>query len=268
MKWDLVVAANDDPVLSTCLLASEGIGSAGQVIVQRGFASASQAYNDGLAKAGADIVVFAHQDVYLPEGWDQCLARAIDLLETSDPDWSVAGVFGIATDGKPKGNVYCAGLQRVIGKPLAEPVETHSLDEIVLILRREARLRFDDSLPGFHFYGTDICERARAAGSRCYVLPLFCVHNTAGFTFLPRGFWRSYFYMRRRWWDRLPIKTPCIVISKWGVPFLQHPLQSAYARYVKGERPGRRAESAASLYRRLVQDGRVACPGPVQSKAT
>jgi hypothetical protein len=62
--------------------------------------------------------------------------------------------------------------------------------------------------------------------------------------------------MRRKWWKLLPIRTACTVISKWGIPFVDHPLRSAYARYVKGEQPGQRVEDVASLYSSLVDDSR------------
>jgi hypothetical protein len=65
--------------------------------------------------------------------------------------------------------------------------------------------------------------------------------------FLPWAFWQSYLSMRRKWWKRLPVKTPCIVITKWAGPVLQHPLQSVYAHYVKGERPGKRVADPAAL---------------------
>jgi len=57
-------------------------------------------------------------------------------------------------------------------------VTVQTLDEIVLIFRRDSGLSFDETLPHFHFYGTDICMRAAEQGRQCYAISAFCVHNT------------------------------------------------------------------------------------------
>ena len=64
-----------------------------------------------------------------------------------------------------------------------------TLDEIVLILKKSSGLRFDDSLPHFHFYGTDICLRAAQRGMRSYAISAFCVHNTHQTLVLPEEFY-------------------------------------------------------------------------------
>ena len=37
-----------------------------------------------------------------------------------------------------------------------------SFDELLIVLRRDSGLRFDEGLPGWHMYGTDIVQTARA----------------------------------------------------------------------------------------------------------
>ena len=71
-----VVAVSDDTVLSANLLRSPIFDMAGryEIIQQRGYTSASLAYNDAIVKASGRYFVFAHQDVYLPSGWDTRLA--------------------------------------------------------------------------------------------------------------------------------------------------------------------------------------------------
>jgi glycosyltransferase involved in cell wall biosynthesis len=217
----------------------------------RGFVSAGAAYNAGIRRAGGEVLVFAHQDVYLPPEWDSQVAAAVSRLSQSDPNWAVLGVFGITRDSKPQGHIYCTGLQRGFGQPFSQPVPCASLDEVILVLRRSANLTFDEQLPGFHFYGTDICFEASQRGLNSYVIPAFCIHNTQGLKFLPWAFWRGYLYMRRKWRHQLPIKTPCIEITKWASPMAQHPLLSAYMHYVRREQPGRRVSDPASLYTQL-----------------
>jgi hypothetical protein len=220
----------------------------------RGFASAGAAYNAGIRQAAGDILVFAHQDVYLPADWDSRLAAAVSQLSQSDPNWAVLGVFGINRDLRPQGHIYCTRQQKVLGQSFSRPVPCASLDEVVLVLRRSAGLAFDEQLPGFHFYGTDICLEAQQRGLNSYIIPAFCIHNTQGMKFMPWAFWQSYFAMRRKWWKQLPIKTPCIVVSKWATPVIQHPLQSAYMHYIKREQPGGCVSDPGSLYTRLQAD--------------
>lgn len=217
----------------------------------RGYRSAAAAYNAALGQAATDVLVFAHQDVFFPAGWDAQLAQAIKQLEDAGQNWAVLGVMGITSDGKPKGYLYCTGLKRVIGKAFPQPAECSTLDEVVLVVRRSSNIRFDEGLPGFHLYGTDICQTARAAGFGTYIISAFCVHNTSGLTFLPWDFWRGYFYLRTKWRNRLPIRTPCTTISKVPLPVLDHPVRSAYARYVKGIKSGTRLADPAALYRTL-----------------
>src|SRR5438045_2602831 len=76
-RVSLVVAVNDDRVLETTLLASPWVREQCQVILKRGFASAAAAYNSGLSEAEEEILIFAHQDVFLPGGWLQDLDRAL-----------------------------------------------------------------------------------------------------------------------------------------------------------------------------------------------
>lgn len=251
MNWSVITACNNEAVLNNCLRASPGVAAAQEVKVLRGFASSAKAYNAGIESATADVLVLAHQDVYFPVGWDLQLADAVRRLEEVDSQWGVLGVMGITRTGVPKGYLYCTGLQRVIGAPFSAPVECSTLDEVVLVVRRASGLRFDEKLPGFHLYGTDVCYAARANGFRSYVFSAFCVHNTSGLTFLPWTFWQGYFYLRRKWRRELPIRTPCITIRRLPLPLLEHPARSAYVRYVKGIKAGVRVADPAALYSQL-----------------
>ena len=214
----------------------------------RGFGCAGAAYNAGIRQAAGDILVFAHQDVYLPPEWDSQLAASVSGFSQSDPNWAVLGVFGITRELKPHGCMFCTTLRRVLGRSFSQPVPCTSLDEVVLVLRSSAGLVFDEQLPGFHFYGTDICLEAQQRGLNSYIIPAFCVHNAQGLKFLPWAFWQGYLYMRRKWWRELPIRTPCITVSKSALPVLKHITQSFYAHCIKGEQPGRRVNDPAGLF--------------------
>jgi hypothetical protein len=254
VNWSLITASNDAAVLKTCLAASPCVGQARDFQVMRGFASAGAAYNAGIRQSAGDIFVFAHQDVYLPPEWDSQLAASVSGFSQSDPNWAVLGVFGITCESRPHGYMYCTGLEKVLGQSFSQPVPCAALDEVILVLRRSANLTFDEQLPGFHFYGTDICLEAQQRGLNSYIIPAFCIHNTQGLKFLPWGFWKSYLFMRRKWRHQLPIRTPCIIVSKWATPVIQHPLLSAYVHYVKREQPGRRVSDPGILYTQLRAD--------------
>lgn len=260
MNWSLVTTLRKDAneaILKSCLGGSACVRNACDFNVMRGYSTAGAAYNEAMRKARGDILVFAHQDVYLPDCWDEHLATAIDRLTVEDPNWGVLGVWGITNEQKPSGYSYCTGLKKVLGIPFEKPVECGSFDEAVLVVRRSSGLAFDEQLPRFHLYGTDIVLAAKERGLKSYVVSAFCIHNTAGIKWLASEFWRAYFYMRRKWWNRLPVKTPCTVIEKWTMPYIDDRLRGFYAYHLKGRKVGDRVADPAALYQELVRSNRV-----------
>ena len=115
MNWTIVTATNNDSLLRSCLLNSPDIHRAKRVVQQKGFSSAALAYNSALAGSETDVLVFVHQDVYLPSGWADQLEQALEYLAQHDPQWAVAGVWGVQENGERAGNVYCTGLGRKLG---------------------------------------------------------------------------------------------------------------------------------------------------------
>jgi hypothetical protein len=258
-EWTLVVAANNEFVLENTLLRSPDIDSRCQVLIKRGFRSAGTAYNCGLSEATSEVIVLAHQDVYFPGGWKDNLDRTLHLLATENPRWGALGVFGITQGAKaaPMGHCYSTGLQRVLGASFDKPILAQSLDEVVLVVRRSSELRFDEELPGFHLYGTDLCLQAHAAAMDCYIIPAFCIHNSNGLKYLSREYWRSYFYMRRKWWDMLPVTTCCSRLSRSLHPATAQGISDAKQWMLGGREVGVRCDDIASLYSRLVTAGEV-----------
>lgn len=250
-RWSLIVAANNQAVLSSTLLKSPAIDHRCQVIVKRGFSSAGKAYNSGILDAGTDVLVFAHQDVFLPLEWRARMADALKMLAGEDTRWGVLGSFGITTTGEARGYVYSTGLKRTLGNPFDGLLEAQSLDELVLVVRRSSGLTFDNDLPHFHLYGADVCQEALALGLKSYIVPAFCVHNSNGIKQLPAAFWRSYLYMRRKWWRELPIKTCCTTVTRFAWPMAKSIL-SDFSRPLRFPPPvGRRVDDVTLLYRRI-----------------
>lgn len=251
--WTLVVPVANENVLRTTLLRSPAVNSGCELLLERSFTSAGKAYNAGIDASKNELLVFAHQDVYLPPRWMDELSVALRQLHSADPNWGVVGVWGRAASGTGEGFVHSTGLARTLGQPFDRAVEVQTLDELLLITRRSSGLRFDEALPGFHLYGTDLCLQARAMGRKNYVISTFCVHNSTGLRALPLAFWTSYEYLRRKWCPILPIITPCTIIRKSYLGMLTEACRSykgALARRCKIA--GGRAEDPAALYRTLV----------------
>lgn len=231
MQLTFVVTANDYATLHANLLASPCLqaGSGHTLIVQEGFDSAAGAYNEALERAATENIVFVHQDVFLPKSWVSELEESLAILATTDPEWGVLGCWGVTEAGAGKGYVYTPG-QEVIGCPFKAPERVQTLDELLLIVRKSSAVRFSTTLPGFHFYGTDICMSAAARGLHSYAISAFCVHNACQYLFFPQDFYSSYKQIKRLWKDRLPISTSCIRISRFDTDYWVRRVRETYFR--------------------------------------
>ena len=228
-----VIAVNNQGVYENNFLSSPCLARrpSDQILVQEQFASAARAYNDAIDRASNDLIIFCHQDIFLPSAWLRELDTALEYLERSDPHWGVLGSYGKTQDGRGWGHVYSSG-RGVIGKPLPRPMPVQTLDEIILIIRKSSNLRFDDSLPHFHFYGTDICLRAAQRGMTNYAISAFCVHNTHQTLVLPKEFYECCRHIKRVWKSFLPIQTTCIRITRLNVPVYHRRLRELHLRYI------------------------------------
>jgi glycosyltransferase involved in cell wall biosynthesis len=210
----LAAAVNDEAVLDRNLLASPLASAPGvEVILQRGAPSAAKAYNDAIERARHDVVVLAHQDVYIPNGWE---LRLYEQIARIGNDWGVLGVFGVTESGVHRGRVWCSANAQEFDHRVEAPTPAISFDELVLIVRRDADLHFDERLPGFHMYGTDIAQRARAAGLGAFIIDAPVIHNSLPVRGLGGGYAAAYRVMQRIHADRLPIPTCIVPLTRWG----------------------------------------------------
>jgi len=263
LKWSVIAAVNNQEVLDSCLLRSPEVTKATDLIWQRGYASAAQAYNEAIDKATTDILVFAHQDVFLPAGWLSQLQKSLEWFAQNDPQWAVAGIWGVQRSGARCGNVYCTGLGKRLGTDFAPPVEVRTVDELLFVVRKSSGVRFDKNIPGYHMYGTDICLEAQRRGLKTYAISAFCIHNTNGYGMLPWQFWKAYLLMRRKWKQALPIITPCAEITAWCGPMIRGNAVQAANLMLKRHQIGKRTTDPAQLYRELVAGGKVSPPHSV-----
>jgi hypothetical protein len=230
--YSFVIPVSDDEVARNNILASPLFQTLEEkeIIIQKGYASAAKAYNSAIDKAEAEIIIFVHQDIVLPVQWADNLNASLAYLEKTNPTWGVLGCHGETQDGKGRGYLYCAGNGRYILQPFDRPEKVHTLDEIVLIIKKSSGLRFDERLPHFHLYGTDICMTAHKNGMNCYAIPAFCLHNSNETVLFPEEFFICCNYVRQKWSDSLPIYTPCVTIIRNKYLYL---LKEKYIRKLK-----------------------------------
>ncbi|MFI5454313.1 MAG: methyltransferase domain-containing protein [Isosphaerales bacterium] len=232
--FTFAACVSDDAILGANLLASPCLepGSPHEVILVKNCPSAAAGLNIGLERAKHEWIVCAHQDVYLPRGWDRRLARQLREAERRFGPIGVAGVYGVgAAEGgqaprcAPEPVPFCSPLaaERVgwvvdRGRLLRDgpelPARVATLDELLLVAPRDTPLRFDPAL-GFHLYGADICLQARERGLAVVALGALCLHNSRSVG-LPESFFPSAAVFARKWRHRLPVATPCVVIDREG----------------------------------------------------
>jgi hypothetical protein len=225
----LYCLSNNERTLKRDLLSSPDIiaGSV-PVTVIRGARAASAAYHGAISAADSDILIFAHQDIYFPKWWFARLQSVCEMLSLIDPNWAVAGLFGVSADGQLAGHLWDSALGRVCGSPFDAPRVATSLDEVVLILRRASSVSFDPALPSFHLYGTDVVLCAQAAGMRSYIIDLPVIHNAKPVVRLDRHYVSAYRFMVRKWRPLLPWPTVIVPLTRNPLRLLFRALRIRY----------------------------------------
>ncbi len=219
IKQSFVVIAlvNNDKTLMENLMRSPMIAS-GEVKVHviRDAISASKAYNEAIEEFPGEIKIFAHQDIYFPGNWLDNLKLSIRELNLMDAAWVWLAPFGVSNQNIHVGEVWSSSLGGIIGAKPNGFVEAQSFDEMTLILNADSDSRFDERLPGFHLFGTDIVCTAKANGKKCYISDLPLVHNDSFHKQLGADFVECYLFMLRKWFRELPIRTPVLWIDWVG----------------------------------------------------
>lgn len=218
----VAAAVNDRTVLANCLASSPDITSGKMPLsCLEGFISAASAYNSALdASAPGTVVLFAHQDVYLPRGYAGRLRARIAEVEKLDPDWAVLAPFGLTAEGIVAGRVWSTAWARLFEGHAGLPTTIVSADELLIVVKAQPGLRFDDALPSFHLYATDIIQMAIAAGLRCYAIDAPVVHHDKPVIELGGTYRIAYRYMQHKWWDRLPIPTFIAPVTRSILPLI------------------------------------------------
>ncbi len=224
MELSFVTCVNDREVLEQCLLTSPCLATKRYPLALfEHCTSAAEAFNATLKTAQSTWLVFVHQDVVLPEGWDRDFLTGIATAQRQFDRLAVVGVYGVgaAVDVGVRphsvhlGHVLDRGRLLVGSVPL--PALADTLDELCFAVRCDARLELDAAL-GFDFYAADLALQARERGFSVAVVDAYCEHHSA----LPRAQFSESFIERftvsatifqEKWRHRLPITTPCITLT-------------------------------------------------------
>jgi hypothetical protein len=247
----VAAAVNDRAILADCLARSPDILEAKLSLkTYEGFATAGTAYNKALDECDAPWLLLAHQDVYLPTGFAARINATLDQLSQTTPEWAVAGVVGGTNSGAVIGKVWCSGNSRLIEGTADLPARAATLDELIIIIRRDSGLHFDEKLPSFHLYAADIILTAQAAGRSTWVVDAPVVHHSRPVVNLGGGYAQAWNYMRHKWRAQLPVPNLVCPITQSRLTLWEKDLRIRFAnrgRSARGDAPGDPVEIAKRL---------------------
>jgi hypothetical protein len=209
------------------------------------FASAGEALNHGASMARHDTVVFVHQDVYLHSL--RALEEAADTL-AHRPDIGMHGSSGMTANGELIGRLRDRVV--VLGRPVSEPTDVDSLDEVLFMVPREAILReplVDAPDLAWHAYAVEYGLRVRSEGKRVTAGGIPLTHNslTANVDRLDV----AHRAVATRHPSAMPVRTTCGLISeraprprplqahRWRYRWLRGSVVAHRARRAVGNRP-------------------------------
>jgi len=215
-------AVNDDAVFEKYLARSPDVATQGCQILrgERSAAGVNSILFDCNVKVSAPIVVYVHQDVFLPKGWLENFQRQwhkADLAMVPSAV-AVAGIYGVKTKSPDPhipetraGHLLDRG--RLLHEPHGLPCAVDSLDECLVAIDPRAKIFVDPAL-GWHFWATDLCLQAQARGLSAVVLDVYLEHwSTQSHSHLPASYAVSREIFRKKWGARLPIVTPTERVS-------------------------------------------------------
>ena len=184
--------------------------------------SASQALNLGAKKSKGSILVFCHQDIYFYKNWIKKLQNQIRLLPNN---WGIAGCAGATLINGNRRWVSHMKDRRWRGSPHKLPRKVQTLDELILIIKAENfknPLQFDENIPGFHFYGADICLQALDNNLINYVIDAPVLHKSGGINKINESFWNNLKYIKSKWSKKFQIIVTTCIDEKMGKTFTAH----------------------------------------------
>lgn len=233
------------------------------------FPTAGAALNHGASQARHDVVVFAHQDVYLHSL--VALERAASIL-TAQSGFGMLGAFGFTATGGLAGHIR----DRVVllGSPVTAPIEVDSLDEVLFMVPRQriaAMPLSEEPELAWHAYAVEYGLRLRSAGLRTGAADIPLTHNSMTINLDKLDV--AHRHVAALHPEHLPVRTTCGIVSSADIPDSPRLLASHRWRYrwLKGSiaaHQARRASGSADGFvlsdiRLDVDDVLSASPNPV-----
>jgi len=210
-----ICAMNDPKVFSENLERSLGWLQSHHIL-QEGCLNVSHAYNEAMKKSTAEILVFVHQDVYLPDNWLKFLKKALEKLKGIS--WGVLGVAGASlVKGKTQyiGHIQDRGVEWNKTKPEELPKQSQTVDELLFVIKNDGSFVFDEKIPSCDFYAADLCLQAKEQNKKNYVIYAYLQHNSSRQRGkpLPENFYASRKYIIQKWKKLLPVATTCTALG-------------------------------------------------------
>lgn len=226
IELSFVTGVSNQEVLAQRLLASPCLSDGSYRLAAHFNAqSAAQAFNaTAVGLHGSNSwLIWVHQDVYLPLGWDGHFKSRLRDAQVAFPALAAAGVYGVVGTGakaRRAGHVLDRGHE--LREPTALPCLVDSLDELLFAVRCDSGLKLDPAL-AWDFYATDLVLEAQERGFQCAVLDAYCEHwsgtpsrpDQVASRVIDR-IHASATVFEKKWAHRLPVATPCFDIREPG----------------------------------------------------
>ena len=179
------------------LIKSSGLHKNVEVIeIINNGTSLTKSYNEGLAKASGDIVVFCHDDIIIEtKQWGHKLLKIFE----KHPDYGILGVAGskaLPTSGKwwenPKkmygrvahtheGKTWLSSYSEDLGQDIEEVVTVDGV--FFAVDKNKLKTGFNEAVEGFHFYDITFCFENYLQGVKIGVLTNIRInHQSIGMT--------------------------------------------------------------------------------------
>ena len=203
--FTVIVPVNRPWQFEQNILASPGLAEVkAQIIAINEAGNAAQAFYLGKPAAHYEWIVYAHQDVFFPEGSGHAI---VDALKDAPHDRPI-GFAGMDQDGHFVGKIVDRG--HAWDYPGCDDAIT--LDECAVILHRDALIEIEPML-GWHLWATDLCLQAGSG----VVLPIQIEHNsiTPRDADVSESYRASAAALLAIWNDRNTIKTLCSTLNRF-----------------------------------------------------
>jgi hypothetical protein len=217
----IVCSRNDKLYNSLYLNIEEKIGVQHEIIKvnnSAGVLSISEAYNQGIARAKFEFLIFVHEDVaFHTQGWGQilvntfsinsdvgCIGIAGALYKTKAPSgwWGVEkenAVINLIQHGNGEKRIESAGWGS--GEKLKEVAV---VDGVFMATRKSLDICFDTSIPGFHCYDLNLSIEVKLKGFKIIVTKeIFIEHFSSGS--LNKGWVIASSVLHNKYTNALPI---------------------------------------------------------------